>query len=80
MASCFAFSVPHGRFSKPQLLRVQSKGFELPFHSAGASRNRSTPMLRERQPTFDRRPNKTWREERERDRQVDLTDCRDAIC
>jgi hypothetical protein len=48
--------------SDPQLLRVQSKGFELP---APFCRRTAQPFNSDatRQPTFDRRPNKTWREE-----------------
>jgi hypothetical protein len=50
--------------SDPQLLRVQSKGLELPapfcWRIAQPFNSDAT-----RQPTFDRRPNEIWREERE---------------
>jgi hypothetical protein len=36
---------------RPNLLRIQSKRFELSAHSAGASRSRSTPMPRGKRPS-----------------------------
>ena len=49
------------------------------LHSAGASRSRSTPMTA-RQTTFDRCPDEIRREERERDRHVDLTHAAFLTC
>ena len=49
------------------------------LHSAGASRSRSTPMTAW-QTTFDRGPDEIWREERERDRHVDLTHAAFLTC